>query len=70
MAFSAAEIDALIHELTRQYEQLSHEYSETADQERKQAIADYLASVDYQLAALELEQQCVGNTRARATGAG
>jgi hypothetical protein len=40
MAVSAAELDALITDLTGQYRQLSREYSEIADEERKGEIAD------------------------------
>jgi hypothetical protein len=44
MALSAAELDVLITDLTNQYTQLSREYSETADNERKEDMADTLGA--------------------------
>ena len=70
MALSAAKLDALITDLTSQYGQLSHEYSEIADQERKEEIADTLDNIDCQLARLEEQRQVIANTRARAMEAG
>jgi hypothetical protein len=70
MALSTAELDAVITDLTNQYGQLSREYSETADEERKQDIADQMEAIDYQLARLEEQRQTVSNVRARAAGAG
>ena len=70
MALSAAEMDALITDLTHQYGQLSREYSEIADEERKQEIADILDNIDYQLARLEEQRQTVENIRTQAAGAG
>jgi hypothetical protein len=69
MALSAAEMDALIADLSGQYSQLSREYSEIADKERKEDIADTMSSLHYQLARLEEQRQILGS-RARGTGAG
>lgn len=55
MALSTAELDALITDLSGHYSQLSREYSEIADEERKEEIAGTMRSVDYQLARLERE---------------
>ena len=57
-------------DLTNQYTQLSREYSETADNERKEDMADTLGAIDYQLARLEEQRLAVGNTRAWAMRAG
>ena len=70
MALSAAELDALIADLTNQYGQLSREYSETADEERREYIIDQIDAIDYQLSRLEEQRQTVSNDRARAAGAG
>ncbi len=70
MALSAAEVDALITDLTSQYGQLSREYSEIADEQRKEDIADTMGAIDYQLARLEEQRQIIGNGRARVMGAG
>ena len=70
MALSAAELDVLVIDLTNQYWQLSREYSETADEERKEEVADTMAAIDYQLARLEEQRQTLGNNRTRVTGAG
>lgn len=70
MALSAAELDALITDLSGQYSQLSREYSEIADQERKEDIADTMSSLDYQLARLEEQRQALGNQRTWAAGVG
>lgn len=69
MALSAAEVDALITDLSGQYSQLSREYSEMPDKERKEDIADTMSFIDYQLARLEEQRQIAGN-RVRAMGAG
>lgn len=69
MALSAAELDALITDLTDQYGQLSREYSETADEERREEIAETLGAIDDQLARLE-ELRVFGNRRTRAAEAG
>ncbi len=70
MAFSAAELDALITDLSSQYAQLSREYSEIADEERKDEIADTMTTIDYQLARLEEQRRCLGQRRTRAARAG
>jgi hypothetical protein len=70
MALSAAELDVLIADLTNQYGQLSREYSETVDEERKEDITDQMDAIDYQLARLEEQRQTVSNVRVRAAGAG
>ena len=46
MALAAAELDALIADLRNQYGQLSREYSETADEERKEDITDQMDAID------------------------
>ncbi|HZQ54188.1 MAG TPA: hypothetical protein VFB14_18445 [Bryobacteraceae bacterium] len=69
MALSAAELDALITDLTDQYGQLSREYSETADEERREDIAETMGAIDDQLARLE-ELRVFGKRRTRAAGAG
>ena len=69
MALSAAELDALITDLIGQYRQLSREYSEMADQERKDEIADTMSAIDYQLARLEEQRQILSNVRTRAVAA-
>jgi hypothetical protein len=69
MALSAAELDALITDLTSQYRQLSREYSEIADEERKDEIADTMSAIDYQLARLEEQRQILSNVRTRAVAA-
>ena len=70
MALSAAELDALITDLSGQYSQLSREYSGIADEERKEDIADTMSSLDYQLARLEEQRQALSNHRSRAAGIG
>ncbi|HZQ54172.1 MAG TPA: hypothetical protein VFB14_18365 [Bryobacteraceae bacterium] len=70
MALSAAELDALITDLTGQYRQLSREYSEMAGQERKDEIADTMSAIDCQLARLEEQHQILSNVRTWAVGAG
>ena len=70
MALSAAELDALITDLSGQYSQLSREYSEIADEERKEDVADTMSSLDYQLARLEEQRQALGNHRTQTAGAG
>lgn len=70
MALSAAELDALITDLSGQYSQLSREYSEIADEERKEDIADTMGSLDYQLARLEEQRRALANHRTRAAGVG
>lgn len=70
MALSAAELDALIIDLTGQYSQLSREYSEMADEESKDEIADTMCAIDYQLARLEEQRQILSNVRTRAVAAG
>jgi hypothetical protein len=70
MALSAAEVDALVTDLTSQYWQLSREYSEIADEQRREDLADRIGAIDYQLARLEEQRQLSGDGRARAMGAG
>ena len=70
MALSAAELDALIADLTNQYGQRSREYSETVDDERKKDITDQMDAIDYQLARLEEQRRTLGSGRTRAAGAG
>lgn len=70
MALSAAELDALITDLTGQYEQLSREYSEIADEARKEEIADTLGVIDTQLVSLEEQRQLLSKSRARGMTAG
>ncbi len=70
MALSAAEVDALITDLTSQYWQLSREYSETADEQRKYDISEQMGAIDYQIARLEERRQTFDNGRARVVGAG
>ncbi len=57
MALSAADVDALITDLSGRYSQLSREYSELADKQRKGDIADTMSFIDYQLARLKEERQ-------------
>ena len=64
------DLDALITNVSAQYNQLSREYSEIADEERKENIADTMSSVDYQLARLEEQGQALANHRTRAAGVG
>jgi hypothetical protein len=63
MAVSAAELDGLITDLTGQYRQLSREYSEIADEERKGEIADTMSVTDHQLARLEEQRLLLSNVR-------
>lgn len=70
MPLSAAELDILITDLAGQYRQLSHEYSEIADEERKDEIAETITTIDYRLARLEEQRQALGNQRARTVRAG
>jgi hypothetical protein len=53
----------LITGLTGQYGQLSREYSEIADEERKREIADTMSAIDYQLARLEEQRLLLSNVR-------
>ena len=70
MALSAAEVDALIADLTSQYWQLSREYSEIADEERKEDISDQMGAIEYQVARLEEQRRTFSKDRARAVGTG
>lgn len=70
MALAPAELDALIADLTSQYWQLSREYSEIADEERKEDITNTMCAIDYQLARLEEQRQMLDGTRGRTVGAG
>src|SRR4051794_3092282 len=53
-----------LHGSFRSRTQLSRDYSETADNERKEDITDSLGAIDYQLARLDKQRLAVGNTRA------
>ncbi|HZQ54203.1 MAG TPA: hypothetical protein VFB14_18520 [Bryobacteraceae bacterium] len=70
MALSAAEIDSLIVDLDHQYEQLSREYSEIPPYERKIELSDLMASIEYQLAALEEQRRELSNERCQKAVAG
>ncbi len=61
MALSAADVDALITDLSGRYSQLSREYSELADKQRKGDIADTMSFIDYQLARWEEQRQRFAN---------
>lgn len=47
MALSRDELNSLLIDLTYQYEQLSREYSETVNPERRIELSDIMASVEY-----------------------
>jgi len=70
MALSKAQLKELIADLTRQYQQLSREYSEIADEQRREEITATMASIDYQLARLEEQWQELGHTGAQAMTSG
>jgi len=70
MALSATELDTLITDLKNQHTQLSREYSEIADEERKEEIADTMSLIDQQLARLEEEREALRGSSARVMGAG
>ena len=70
MALTAAELDTLLADLRNQYEQLSREYSEIVDEERREDLSDVLLSIDYQMARLEEQRQDLEHTRSRAKPAG
>ena len=70
MALTAAELDTLLADLRNQYEQLSREYSEIVDEERREDLSDVLLSIDCQMARLEEQRQDLQQTRSRAKRAG
>ena len=70
MALSAAELDALISDLRRRHAELSREYSEIADEERKEEIADTIGVIDGELASLEEQRQTLAKSSARTMKAG
>ena len=69
MPLSAAELDALITDLTSQYWRLSREYSEIADEERKDETAETMTAIDDRITRIEKQRQVSGNRRARTAGA-